>query len=112
LLIISLALLFVPQAIVVDEVGVLDAVRESFDFIKKYPGSFFRVVMTGTVLVALVLLIEFALDFLVLDFLPGRFVSAFLLLVFVVPFLEAMKTYVYMLKFDLVRKSEQANNAR
>jgi len=112
LLALSLAFLFVPQAIVIDEVGVVDAVHESFDFIKKYPGSFFRVVMAGTVLIALVLLVEFVLDFLVLEFLPGRFVSAFLLLVFVVPFLEAMKTYVYLLKFDLVRKSEIVKHSR
>lgn len=108
LLVVSLFFLFVPQAIVVDEVGVFDAVKESLDFVSKNVHSFFTVIVVGSVLLAIILLLEFALDFFVLELLPGRFVSAFLLFVFLVPFLEALKTYLYMFKFDLVKKSEMA----
>lgn len=106
LLIVSIFFLFVPQAIVVDEVGVMDAVRESLDFISKNVHSFFTVIVVGSALLAVILLLEFALDFLMLRFLPGRFVSVFLMFVFLVPFLEVLKTYLYMFKYDLVKKSE------
>lgn len=108
LLIVSLFFMFVPQAIVVDEVGVWDALRESVEFISKNVHSFFTVIAVGSALLAVIVLLEFALDFLFLAFLPGRFVSVFLLLVFLVPFIETLKTYLYMFKFDLVKKSEMA----
>ena len=106
MLLLSLFFMFVPQSIVVDELGVWDAIRESVDFTSKNVHSFFTVLVVGSVLLALVVLLEFAIDFFAIGLLLGRFVSVFLMLVFLVPFMEVLKTYVYMLKFDLVRKSE------
>ncbi|MCX6802613.1 MAG: hypothetical protein NT067_05905 [Candidatus Diapherotrites archaeon] len=110
LLALSLLFMFVPQAIVVDEVGIADAVRESAGFIAKNISSFLMVLGIGVALTAGVLLLEYALDFIALDVLPGRFVSVIILLVFVVPFLEVLKTYMYLMKFDLVKMSEMAHS--
>jgi len=112
MMMVSLLFMFVPQAIVIDEVGVIDALRESLEFISKNPKSFFTVIVAGAALLAVVILIEFLLDFLLLDVLIGRFVSVLLLFVFVVPYIEAVKTYAYMLKFDLVKKSELTKNQK
>lgn len=106
MLVFSLLFLFVPQAIVVDEIGVLDALKESIDFISKNVHSFFTVIIVGSVLLALIIVLEFVLDFIFLDFLPGRLVSIVLIVVFLVPFMEVLKTYLYMFKYDLVKKSE------
>ncbi|MEM0360308.1 MAG: hypothetical protein QXK06_03155 [Candidatus Diapherotrites archaeon] len=110
LLVFSLFALFVPQAIVVDEVSTTDAFKESALFIAKNPRSFLTVVCLGIVLTTAVILLEYALDFLAIWLLPGRFVSIIIFLVFVVPFLEVLKTYIYMMKFDLVKMSEMAHS--
>jgi hypothetical protein len=109
LLVLSLLFMFVPQAIVVDEVGITEAIKESVSFTAKNISSFLMVLAVGSVLTAAVLLLEYALDFIALDILPGRFVAVLVMLVFVVPFLEVLKTYTYLMKFDLVKMSEMAH---
>jgi hypothetical protein len=109
LLVLSLLFMFVPQAIVVDEVGIIEAIKESVSFISKNISSFLMVLAVGSVLTAAVLLLEYSLDFIALDILPGRFVAVLIMLVFVVPFLEVLKTYTYLMKFDLVKMSEIAH---
>jgi len=103
-LVVTLATLFVPQSIVIDEVKIREAFRNNIEFILKNFKHFFAVLVVGSILVALVLLVEYAFDFV---FLVGRFVSLLLVMVFVLPFMEVMKTYLYMHKFDLIRSSEK-----
>ncbi|MBN1941531.1 MAG: hypothetical protein JW772_05110 [Candidatus Diapherotrites archaeon] len=103
LFIVSAALLFVPQAIVIDEEGIRYSVYSNFDFIVKNFFSFAYVIVTAILLLAVIQLVELGLDY-VLQ--VGAYVSLVISLVFVVPYLEILKTYVYMLKYDLVKTPE------
>jgi len=110
--VISIPFLFVPQAIVIDEVSVSQAVMESLHFSWKNFRSVLFVFCAGSVLVALVLLLSFAADIFAVRIMAGRYIAMVLTMVFVVPFMEIMKTYVYMLKFDLIKRSEMAGITR
>ncbi len=105
-LLVSLLTLFVPQSIVVDEIKIREAFSNNIEFMLKNPKHFFSVIIVGSILLALVLLVEFAFDPV---FLSGRFVSLLLVMVFVVPFMEVMKTYLFMQKFDLIKNFEKGN---
>jgi hypothetical protein len=107
LLAVSLLLLFVPQAIVVDEEGLFHAVLNNLEFISKHPRGVFQVLVVGSALLSLVSLVGWLFDFL---YLAGGYVSLFLATVFVLPFVEVMKTYLYMLRFDLIRSPQLVNN--
>ncbi len=108
-LLVAVALLFVPQAIVVDEEGLLHAVHNNFEFIAGNKRSTLTIVVVGALLLAVLQLIEFAVDQVAL---VGALVSLFIALVFVLPFLEIMKTYLYMLKFDLIKEHEAAKSKK
>ena len=103
LLVVSLLLLFVPQSIVVDEEDVLHAILNGMEFISKNPKAFLQVVVVGTVLLAVVALVGEAFDAFSVF---GAHVSLLLTLVFVLPFLESMKTYLYMMKFELIKSPQ------
>jgi hypothetical protein len=103
LFLISISVLFVPQAIVVDEENILNAVYNNFDFFRTNFSSFAYILVTAIVLLVIAQLIEFAVDL----FVPiGAYVSIVLSLVFIVPYLEVLKTYLYMLKYDLIRNPD------
>jgi len=105
LFVVSFLLLFVPQAVVVDEEGLKHALLTNFEFLSKHPGSFLRVAVIGAVLLALLQILEFAMaQFTML----APYVSLFIALVFILPFLEIMKTYQYMMRFDLIKEHEAA----
>ncbi len=93
-----LPFLFLPQAIVVDGEKLRSSLLNSLDFVVKNPGSFSIVLLFGFFCVLLVQLIEFALDYF-LGF--GGFFGLFVSLIFIVPFLEALKTEVYLSKVSL-----------
>jgi len=99
-LVVSLFTMFVPQSIVVDEEDVLHAVMNNLEFIGKNPKDFVKLLVVGCVLLALSSLIGELVDSF---YLVGAYVSLFLALVFVLPFLECMKTRMYMMKFELIR---------
>ena len=109
LLIVSFLLLFVPQAVVIDEEGLRHALLTNFEFLLKHPRSFATVTVIGMVLLALLQLLEFGLAQLTL-FAP--YVSLFLGLVVILPFLEIMKTYLYMMRFDLIKEHEIARRKK
>jgi len=98
LLLISLALLFVPQSIVIDEAPMVHSIQNNFEFIAKNPKNFLRAVIASIILLALIPLIEMAFDFVAFS---GRFVSIIILLVLIVPYIEVLKTRLYMSKFGL-----------
>jgi len=104
--IISLAFMFVPQAIVVDELSLAAAMRESMSFIRRNAKETLAVLMLGCALLLIVGVLEYVLDLFFMEFFAGEFVALLLTLIFIVPFVEITKTYFYMLKFNLIRKSE------
>ena len=109
LLVVSVLLLFVPQAIVIDEEGLRHALVNNFEFLSKNKRASLTVIVVGAFLLALLQLVEFAIDQFVL---VGSLVSLLIALVFILPFLEIMKTYLYMLKFDLIKEHEIAQKQK
>jgi hypothetical protein len=109
MLLVSFLLLFVPQAVVIDEEGLRHAVLSNFEFLGKHPKSFITVLVVGAVLLGLLLLLEFLVAQLTL---LAPYLSLLLSLVFVLPFLETMKTYQYMMRFDLIKEHEAARQKK
>jgi len=109
LLLVSVALLFVPQSIVIDEEDLLHAVSNNLEFILKNKRPVLTVLVFATLLLAVLQVIEFAIDQIALI---GSLVSLFLSLVFILPFVEIMKTYLYMMRFDLIKEHEIAQRKR
>ena len=105
-LLIGMLLIFVPQAIVVEELGLWHAILENLAFIRKNFKRFFLVLFAGAIILLIIGIIEYALDVVALEMFAGRFVSLILVLVFAVPFIETLKTYLYMLKFNLIKGFE------
>jgi hypothetical protein len=106
LLIVSLSFMFVPQAIIVEEKPLIDSIKENFYFIEKNFIVFIQVIVLGLILTACIPLIEFAIDLIDPSLFIGRFISLLFSLIFVLPFMETAKTFFYMMKFDLIRKTE------
>ncbi len=105
LLVLSLALVFVPQSLVIDEKPIFESIRTNLYVILSHPLDFILVVVVSTVLVGLLPLIEFIVD----RFIPiGRFVSIILMFIAVIPVIEILKTILYMRRFELVRGHEYA----
>jgi hypothetical protein len=103
--IISLLSLFVSQAIVVDELSVRSSISNNLDFVQQHPVHVLFVLVLVTILLAVLNGVEFALDH---GFLLGNYVSLIISLVFVLPFVEIVKTYLYMTeKFDLIGQQEK-----
>ncbi|MDD5162967.1 MAG: hypothetical protein PHD95_02050 [Candidatus ainarchaeum sp.] len=99
----SISVLFVPQAIVVDEESIPNALYNNFDFFRANFSSFVYVLVTAIILLLIAQLIEFAVGLLV----PiGAYVSIVISLIFIVPYLEIMKTYLYMLRYDLIKNPD------
>lgn len=103
ILVISFVLMFVPQAVVVDEEGLRHAVSTNFEFLFHHPRAFFVVLVVGALLLALLQLLEFGLSHFSL---LASYFSLFLNLVFILPFVEVMKTYLYMMRFDIIKQHE------
>ncbi|MFH1240574.1 MAG: hypothetical protein V1672_05155 [Candidatus Diapherotrites archaeon] len=100
LLIISVAFLFVPQSVVIDEEGLRNAFLNNFEFIVKNPKHVLLVLVLGMFLLALVSVVEYMFDAILL---MGRYVSLFIVIAFVMPFLESLKSCMYMFKFEIIR---------
>ncbi|MFH1544619.1 MAG: hypothetical protein ABIE23_00800 [archaeon] len=99
LLIVSLFFLFLPQAIVVDEDSITHCIANNLEFMGKNILPVIKIIVVSMVLIAVIALVEYALDVVALI---GRYISLIILLVFVVPFIEVMKTRLYMTKFTLI----------
>ncbi|MBI4043202.1 MAG: hypothetical protein HY393_00155 [Candidatus Diapherotrites archaeon] len=104
LLVISLLVLFVPQAIVVDEQSTRHSISSSIEFVFKHFPQYAFVVVVSILLVLLIPALEFVVD---QYFLVGRFVSLLLVFVFVIPFIEILKSMVYMMRFSLIHHPSQ-----
>lgn len=100
LLVLSASLLFLPQAIVIDEESLWSSVLASWEFILKTPAGFLTVLTFGAVSILALQIIEFAVDYF---FTGGNFISLFVALIFLVPYIEALKTYIYMNRFGIMQ---------
>jgi Ca2+/H+ antiporter len=95
--------MYVPQSIIFDEAPIGTAIRESVSFWKKNFSVSFGILVISTIALFLIMIIEFVLD--IFGF-PGSIVSFVLVLIFLVPFVEQMKSYAYILKNELIRAPE------
>lgn len=101
--IVSVLLMYAPQSIVLDELTVSASVAESVRFWMKNPVVAGVTVLLSAFLLFVIVFIELALE---MASLPGIAVSLLLTLLFLVPFIEQMKSYSFMMKFDLIRTPE------
>ena len=100
LLVVSASFMFLPQTLVVDEESLRSSVLSNWEFIAKNFGAFVSVFVFGVISVFVLNLLEFGIDQFVL---AGNFVSLLLALVFVLPFIEVIKTQIYMHRFGIVK---------
>jgi len=103
LFIVTLLLMYVPQSIVLDENELKVALKESVLFFMSKPFTSFMIVLIGSLLLFIIVSVEHLLS--IFGF-PGILVSTILVLVVVVPFVEQMKSYCFILKFDLIKQPE------
>lgn len=101
--VIAFALMYVPQSIVLDEESVSFGIGESINFVISQPVFAVSTVVIGSAILAVIFFLEFGLD---LAGLPGNFVSLVIVLVLLLPLIEQMKSYSYMMKSDLLRSVE------
>ena len=100
LLLISASFLFLPQTIVVDEESLRSSILANWEFIAKNPGAFFAVIAFGALGLLALQLAEFALDYF---FSVGNFFSLLVALVLLIPYIESLKTYIYMNRFGIMQ---------
>ena len=94
------SLQFVLQAIVIDEASIAHSVFNNFEFVSKNFDGLLLVAFFGVVLVIAVALVEFVFDYV---FFAGNIFSFLLTFFFVIPFIESLKTEIYMKKFTIIR---------
>ncbi|MDO8628114.1 MAG: hypothetical protein Q7K42_06610 [Candidatus Diapherotrites archaeon] len=109
ILLLTLALLFVPQAIVVDEESIMNSIYNSFEFITKYPTKFILTIAVSGILVALLPIIEIIFDSFSFT---GRFFSLIVTLIFIIPIIEMMKTHFYLMKYGLIEFAHKSRNIK
>ncbi len=97
--------LFLPQSIVIDEESLYSSIQNNIEFSMKNLQTVALVFVAGLLLFYAVVLLEFALNSF---FIPGEFLSLLLTVLFIVPFIEAVKTAYYMQKFGLVKRTSLA----
>lgn len=105
LLIISLSLIFVPQSLVIDEKPIVESIQNNWYVIRAHPMDFLLVVVLSMVAVGILPLIEALVDSFVY---AGRYITILLMFVVIIPFIEILKTILYMNRFELVRGHEYA----
>ncbi len=96
------ALVFMPQAIIIDEQDLATSLQKTLHFELKHKKALAMALAAGFALMLALVAVEFVLDY---YFFVGRYVALLASLLFVVPFLEVMKSILYMRKFELVRRA-------
>jgi len=102
-LILSSLLMYAPQSIVLDEASIISSISESISFWRNNFVIGLTIIFIGTVFIFLIILIEFLFEFFLL---PGTIISFFFVLIFLVPFIEQLKSYSFMLRANLIKQSE------
>lgn len=106
---VALLLFFVPQAVVVDEEGLLHALLNNFEFLFRKPVSFVSAVLLGLALVSVLQVLDAGLANSVDG---GHLAGLVIAILFVLPFLEIVKTYLYMGKFGVLAGHEKRARGR
>ena len=101
--VISTLLMYVPQSVVLDQTKLFPAVVKSIEFWMANPLTSILIVIVGAILIFISIVIEFLLE---LFFIQGFVVSFIILLIVIVPFVEQMKSYAFVLKYSLIRETE------
>ncbi|HLD80625.1 MAG TPA: hypothetical protein VJA40_01345 [archaeon] len=96
-----LPLMFVPAAIVVDELSLQRAVEKSADYLVRFPENVIYYLIVGFALTALTGFVNFAFDQAVFI---GKYVSLVFAAFFAAPFLTILQVELYLHKFGLMRK--------
>lgn len=95
----SVAVLFAPQAIVIDDLSVKHSLSASYNIISRKFGFFmFFIIFAGVVL----LLNAWVFMQLTQFFLYSRFIGLVVNAVLIVPFLEVLKTQIYLSKYTIL----------
>lgn len=105
LLLLSLSLIFVPQSLVIDEKPIAESITNNWYVIRSHPVDFLLVVVLSMVAVGILPLVEAFVDSFVY---AGRYITVLLMFVVIIPFIEILKTILYMNRFELVRGHEYA----
>jgi hypothetical protein len=96
----STLFMFTPQAIVIDEERITNALLNALHFFFSNKRLALFVLIIASILLAIIPLIEIFFDSFSFS---GRFVSILIVLLFVLPFIEVLKTIAYLTKFDLIK---------
>ena len=102
-LLISLAVMFAPQSIVIDRNKVPEAIIDSIEFWSSNFLTALIIFIVASLLLLAVISIEFYLQGI---WYVGNIISFFIILVVLVPFIEQTKSYAYLLKVDLLKSNE------
>jgi hypothetical protein len=102
-LIVSLLTMYVPQAIVLERTSLIESIKESVLFWKKHKGISAFIVLVGAALLIIVNIIETIFGTLNIN---ANIVIVLLVLVGIIPFIEQMKTYAFILRHDLIKNVE------
>lgn len=95
--------MYSPQSIVLDGNSPIRSLIESARFFSNNLLVSIAILLVGSFLLTIIYFLEFYSGFILL---PGNFISMVLVLLVVVPFIEQMKSYAFILKFDLIGKAE------
>ncbi|MBT4870777.1 MAG: hypothetical protein HON47_04335 [Candidatus Diapherotrites archaeon] len=101
--VVTMLLMYVPQSIVLDEAKIFPGIIKSIEFWLANPLTSILILIVGSILIFISIVIEFVLE---LFGLPGVGISFIILLIGIVPFLEQMKSYAFILKYSLIRETE------
>ncbi len=107
LAIISLATMYVPQAIIVDELPVSYAIAESTSIVKRNFKESLSIAVLACCVIAAIALLETLLENALEPSILIEVVFLLALNMFAIPFFEVLKTYNYMMKFDLIKAIER-----
>jgi hypothetical protein len=101
--VIAALVMYVPQSIVLDETSTKFAIIESIAFFFKNFTVSVAILLIGFVALTVLVIVEYLLE---LVGFPGIIISLVLVLIVLVPFLEQMKSYAFVLKYDLIKQPE------
>lgn len=104
LLIVSIFFSFVPQSIIIDEYNVPDAIMSNFEFIATNFLSFLFIIMISAIILAIIPIIEIGLDS---YYYIGSLITLIIVTMFVIPFIEILKTELYLKKFSLIKHTNR-----
>ena len=94
-----LPFMFAPQILILEDLGVAEALSDSFHFIKKNPTALLSYVVTGLILLFLLALLEYGLSFYFTW--EHKILSIIIVSIGILPFLQVFGTELYMMRYPL-----------